>query len=186
MPDLQSELSKVIDQWEEPEMPTHTPAPNNPFQATVNVARTAFDAVLKNPGKSRRELTAMLVAQGFNKNSVTSLLIQMLRQGRIKEENGGVYSLVPEYIPLQTYAAFKNRLAREAAAAAKAESKAKRKYVRKNAAAKAAAYEAHENYNPTATAQVVPHKELSAEDWVNSLTLKQAKAVYEELKKVFG
>lgn len=175
MPDLQSELSKVIDKWEEPDMPTTTTTPCTPFQTTTNVARASFDVILKNPGITRKEMLARLPAQGYNRASVHSLMGQMKRQGRIKEENGGLYALVPEYVPLQSYLAFKNRIAKEAAKAV-VEAPPKRKYERK-----AQPVEAVES-----APKVVAPKEFNAEEHVNSLTLKQAKAVYEELKKVFG
>lgn len=176
MPDLQSELSKVIDKWEEPEMPTTTTTPGTPFKTTTNVARASFDAILKNPGITRKEMLTQLPAQGYNRTSVHSLMGQMKRQGRIKEENGGLYALVPEYVPLQSYLAFNNRLAKEAAAKAGVEAPPKRKYERK-----AQPVEAVES-----APKVVAPKEFNAEEHVNSLTLKQAKAVYDELKKVFG
>lgn len=186
MPDLRSELSKVINAWETPEVNTQ-PAPTSArklFSETTGTTRATFDYVRDNPGCTRIQVTDVLDAKGHKRNSVASLLVQMVRQGMVRESNGLMYVTQPEYTPL------KARLRK--AAPAKPEPKeipaAKRKYVRRNAAAKAAAYEAHENYNPTAfnhEPKVVAPPEFNAEDFVNGLTLKQAKAVYGELKKVF-
>lgn len=174
MPDLQTELSKVITQWEAPTVETTTPSHH--FQPTNNVSRATFNYVRDNPGLGRVQVVSDLILQGYKKASTTSLIAQMIKQGLLRETNGALFATQAEYAPI------KPRLVKAAQAV-----KPKRKYVRRNAAAKAAAYEAHENYNPTALDdRVVPHKEFSAEDWVDSLTLKQAKAVYEELKKVFG
>lgn len=180
MPDLQTELSKVITSWEAPEaaptQPTQPTQPaHRPFQITTNTSRATFDYIRDNPGIARARAMQDLVAKGYKKASVSSLIVQMLRQGMLRESNGAVFITQPAYTPI------KPRLVQAAKAP---EPKPKRKYVRRNAAAKIAAYEAHENYNPTAPA--APTKEFDAEEMVNSLTLKQAKAVYEELKKVFG
>jgi hypothetical protein len=173
MPDIQSELSKVISAWETPAAPA--PTGRKFFTATNNVTRATFDYVKAHPGLTRIDVANALDSQGYKKSSTTSILGQMLKQGLMRTEGGGLFTTQSQYTPLKTS---------KLAAVRKATAHPKRKYVRKNAAAKAAAYEAHENYNPTALGN--QPTEFNAEEFVNSLTLKQAKAVFEELKKVFG
>lgn len=176
MPDLQSELNKVINSWDNP---ATAPASRTYFfKPTNNVSRETFNIVRDNPGVSRVSAIKMLGARGFKERSVSSLFVQFVRQGQMRESNNGLYVTQAEYTPLKSYATIK----RKVAAAAAATPKPKRKYTRDpaKAAAKAAVYEEHENYNPTAAVT-----EFNAEDFVNGLTLKQAKAVYSELKKVF-
>lgn len=158
------------------------------FKTTNNVTRETFDFVRNNPGYSRTTAAEMLAAKGFKKASTSSLLGQMIKQGLLREKDGGVFANQTEYTPLKTSK-------RKQAAPAK-EAPAKRQYVKRNAAAKAAAYEAHENYNPYAfdavrnTARVASTNTLLAEEFdaqkfVDGMTFKQAKAVYDVLSKVF-
>lgn len=180
MPDLQSELSKVINEWSEPEVNTQTETHGrNTFPETNGSSRATSDYIRLNPGKTRLEVVTELVRQGYNRSTIYSLLVVMKRQGLVTDTNGRLTANYTEYTPVKTHAAW----VKAEAAKAKSERRAAKK------AAKTAAYEAHENYNPPATfeveARVVPSPEFDAEAFANSLTLKQARAVYEELKKVF-
>ncbi len=186
MPDLQSELSKVISNWEEPEVNT-TPAPTTrPFNfvETKGTSRAVFDYILSNPGQTRTEIYDGVAALGHSRPTVQTLVTQMLRQKRITETDSGITSNYNEYTPLKSWATWqrmeqkaKRADTTKAARAAKAAKDAAR------AAAKKAAAIA-----PTPEIKPAPPlpSDTEVEDFVNSLTLKQAKAVYEELKKVFG
>jgi hypothetical protein len=197
MPDLQSELSKVINEWDaEPADTPAAPGGLRPFAISNNATRATFNMVRDNPGITRVAAVRRLMDAGYKQNSVSSLYVQMIRQGMIRDSGSGMYVTQAEYTPLKyglrnppkPPKAPKVAKAVKAPAEPKAAPVAKRKYVRRNAAAKAAAYEAHENYNPTAVSaepKVVAPPEFNAEGFVNALTLKQAKAVYGELKKVF-
>lgn len=167
MPDIQSELSKVIQSWETPQVNTETTPNRSRFQTTTNVARATFELIYNNPGIARSDVVDQLTNRGFNRASVQSLLVQMKRQERIKDDNGRLTSLVSQYTPVQSHAAWKNRVAREQALQQKSKP-----------AAKAA---------PRVTAPAAPQivTEFDVEVFVNALTLKQAKAVYAELRKVF-
>lgn len=200
MPDLQSELNKVLNEWSEPEVNTQPatqaasekPA-RNAFAETTGTSRATSDYVRLNPGKTRLEIVNDLVSKGYSRSTVYSLLVQMKRQGLINDDDGRLTANYTEYTPVKTHATWKKieiKAGSRAARAAQREASKppKRKYTRRNAEAKAAAYEAHENYNPTAVVaepKVVAPPEFDAEAFVNGLTLKQAKAVYGELKKVF-
>lgn len=198
MPDLQSELSKVLTEWSEPEVkpePTAKPTPSDRpvFAETTGTSRATSDYIRLNPGTARVDVLKALTSQGHARATIYSLLVQMKRQGLINDDDGRLTANYTEYTPVKTHATWKKieikAGSRAARAAQRAEGKPpKRKYTRRNAEAKAAAYEAHENYNPTAVVaepKVVAPPEFDAEAFVNGLTLKQAKAVYGELKKVF-
>lgn len=165
MPDIQSELSKVITAWETPTAPA--PTGRKFFTTTNNVTRATFDYVKAHPGLTRIAVTDALQAQGYKKASTSSILGQMLKQGLLRTEGGGVFTTQSQYTPLK---ASKINAVRKAAA------QPKRKYVLKAKPVQAVPPEA------TVSAQ----NAFNAEEFVNSLTLKQAKAVFEELKKVFG
>lgn len=160
MPDLKSELTKVIASWEPPEVP----APPHRFQPSTNTSRATFDFVRDNPGIRRATALNRLIDLGHKKASVSSLLVQFIRQGQMRETNGVLFVTQPEYTPLKASTTMKNA------------KKPKRNYTRKVGAELPVTME-----EPKAAA--VP--EFNAEDFVNGLTLKQAKAVYSELKKVF-
>ena len=99
MPDLKSELNKVLNEWNTPEA---QPATKAYFSVTNNVTRITFDYVRDNPGKTRKEVAAALEVQGFKPSSVTSLLGQMLKQGLMRESAHLLYVTVNEYAPIKS------------------------------------------------------------------------------------
>lgn len=170
MPDLQTELNKVITSWDTPE-----PAPaktRHLFQPTTGVSRATFDYIKAHPGLSRAQITRDLMDHGHKKASVSSLVVQMIRQGTLREVNGGVFTARAEYTPI------KPRLVRAAQAALPT----KRKYTRK---AKPEVKPVVAAPVAVAPAPAVP-AEFDADEFVNGLTLKQAKAVYLKLQEFFG
>lgn len=166
MPDLKSELSKVINAWEAPAAPA-APTGRKFFTATNNVTRVTFEYVKAHPGLTRVDVANALEAQGYKKSSTSSILGQMLKQGLLRTEGGGVFTTQPQYTPLKTS---------KLAAVRKASVVPKRNFVRKEKPVQVAEPEA----------KVSVPSAFNAEEFVNALTLKQAKAVFEELKKVFG
>jgi hypothetical protein len=166
MPDIQSELSKVISAWETPAAPA-APTGRKFFTATNNVTRATFDYVKAHPGLTRVDVANALDSQGYKKSSTTSILGQMLKQGLMRTEGGGLFTTQSQYTPLKTS---------KLAAVRKATAHPKRNFVRKEQPVQVAQPEA----------KVSVSSAFNAEEFVNALTLKQAKAVFEELKKVFG
>lgn len=193
MPDLQSELSKVISTWSEPEVntaptpaPTRAPRAHN-FVETKGTSRAVFDYILSNPGQTRQEIYDGVAALGHSRPTVQTLVTQMIRQKRVTETDSGITSNYNEYTPLKAWATWlrmeqkaKRAENTKAARAAKAAKDAARAVAKK--AVKVAAVP---EVKATPIPAVVAAPEFNAETFVNSLTLKQAKAVYEELKKVF-
>jgi hypothetical protein len=111
MPDIQSELSKVLNEWDKPIEETNQPEKQmqtlrtHLFKTTNNVTRNTFNVVRDNPGITKKEAMAKLTAQGFNPASTTSILAQMVRQRLMREEGGGLHVNFSEYIPLKSGAA---------------------------------------------------------------------------------
>lgn len=174
MPDLQTELSKVISTWEQPEAPK--PTGKVLFQPTNNISRETFNYVRDNPGGTRVAAIRALVARGFRANSLSSLFVQFLKQGQMRESNGGLYTVGNEYQPLKGAAWMRKHLP---STKPTAKPDAPARVAAKRIVVKRLSVEA-----PEPPKAVVP-PEFNAEDFVNGLTLKQAKAVYSELKKVF-
>jgi hypothetical protein len=98
MPDLKSELNKVLNEWNTPEA---QPATKPYFTVSNNVCRITFDYVRDNPGKTRKEIAVALEKQGYKSSSVTSLLGQMAKQGLVRDSTGLLYVTTSAYTPLK-------------------------------------------------------------------------------------
>ena len=175
MPDLQSELSKVITTWEEPEAPA---APPQRFQPTTNTSRATFEYVRDNPGIRRSVAVHRLVAMGYKQSSVSSLVGQFIRQGQIRQTGEALFTLHSEYTPLKASATIK----RAAKVASKKEDYAARTAKRLETLAKKRTV--HEMKAEALAA--LPVDTFNPATYIDNLTLRQAKAVYDELKRIFG
>jgi hypothetical protein len=167
MPDIATALREALNEWEPP-APTPPPAPAKPyFTVTNNVCRTTFDYVRDNPGKTRVEVAKALEQQGFKPGSVSSLMGQMLKQGVMRESAHLLYVTTNEYTPLKSTKALK-------ALAAKPQAQ-QRKVVK---------------IVNTRTGEVVnPRPEISTwnvTDQLNSMSIVQARLMYDALRKIFG
>ena len=106
MPDMQSELSKVLNEWDKPieenNQPEKQVETTNLFRTTNNVTRATFNLVRDNAGIMRRDAVAKLETSGYKPTSTTSLLTQMMRQRLIRvEADGGMHANFSEYTPLK-------------------------------------------------------------------------------------
>lgn len=167
MPDLQSELSKVINEWEAPAPAQETKMPTHYFAPSNNVTRATFNYIRDNAGTTRVATIAALTKQGYKANSVSSIMTQMMRQGLVRETNGSVFAAQSEYTPL------KSGKARQSFPA--------KRVVRPRTAAPAA--------KPTPTkapTPAAPTTKLSAAQLLETLSIVQARELYDELKKIFG
>jgi len=157
MPDLKSELSKVLNEWNPTEPTTMT---KQPYQTiTNNVTRATFDCVAKNPGITRAALVAKLNGMGYKSGSSSSIVTQMLQNGNLRYQGDGLFTTQSEYSPLPRRTPIKRRV-RKAPPVAVPEIK------------------------PEAAPQI--NTAYDAETLLNSLSIKQARALYDELRKIFG
>jgi hypothetical protein len=133
------------------------------FATTNNVTRATFDFVQYNPGKTRIEIVRLLAEQGFAKGSTSSLLGQFIKQGQIAERNGYLFAQQAEYTPLKAS-------------------------LRKPAVVEAPAPKAEAKPKPKAKTEAAPQINAAwdAETLLNNLSIKQARALYDELRKIFG
>jgi len=112
MPDLRSELEKVINAWEHPEQtqPETQPEPQpepimttTPTQPTKSNAEKLFDCVKANPGWTSDRLCK---ATGVSFESGSSQLAQMVKRNLIRKEGGsygrsyggGFYAVLDRYM----------------------------------------------------------------------------------------
>ena len=102
MPDIQTEMQKILHAWEQPETTKETKE-TTMFTPTNNVTKATFNFVRDNSGCARTDAIRLLVQQGHKKSSVSSLIGQMLRQGHIwKDSDGLLRPNGKEYTPIKS------------------------------------------------------------------------------------
>lgn len=154
-------------------------------ETKTNVSRCVFEFVRDNPGYTVKQVVAALVARGFKENSVGSLVYQMMKVRLVvADANGKLTAVVQEYAPIQA-------------------SSQRRRKVKVKVNAKAAAAEAYERKYVeivnTRTGEVINPRPVgiaalpntSATGWtvesvIGGLNVRQAMAVYDELRQIFG
>lgn len=150
------------------------------FAPVNNVSRETFDYIKNNSGKTRKEIIDALQAKGFKSSSVSSLIGQFLRCDHITQTNNGTfYARINEYTPLPSTKA-QVALSRAKALVQKKQPAPKKivlvkpKVVQKSAGIAAL----------TPASEAVPTMDPKA--LLNTLSVVQARALYDELKKIFG
>lgn len=173
-----------------PVQPTPVPKPNW-FKPTNNVTRNTFDIVHDNPGITYRKAVDTLAAEGYNRNSVASILGVMIRQRTIsRDKDMRMTTLVKEYVAPK--AAFYRATPK---AAPKATPKAKAAPVQKKQ--EAAAGIASLSTSPAPRVVPTPAQPvaqplapvptlLTAKQVLETLSIKEAHMLYRELQTMFG
>jgi hypothetical protein len=108
MPDLKSELSKVLQSWDEP-TPTKPTEPtmtltqaDHDKRVTNNISKITFNYVRDNPNINREKAVADLTALGFKKESVSSLISQMVRNRMMAlGDHNTLTTTIKEYEPIK-------------------------------------------------------------------------------------
>lgn len=108
MPDLQTELFKVIKVWDDNAAPqaqatqTHTQSQpqEKQMEEPKSVSEQVFEYVKAHPGFSPNTYAAHLIGT-FKYNTVRTLINQMVRLGTMtKDENGRVCTAADRYMPI--------------------------------------------------------------------------------------
>lgn len=174
MPDIKSELSKVLNQWDKHEETIRNPKENamqrqHNFQPTNNVSRETFDYVCTHAGQKNKQIISAMKARGFNASSVGSLLTQMVRVKSIRrDQNGAYFPLTNEYVPI------------------KAAPKKKKDVAQEPPSAGIAALNADTTQKAKTKTSIVLNRGWTPEKAIENLNVIQARALYDELKKIFG
>jgi hypothetical protein len=171
MPDIKTALEKALNEWEPEPMPETTPTKPY-FTVTNNVTRITFEYVRDNPGKTRKEVSVALEAQGYKTGSVTSLLGQMIKQGVMRESAHLLYTTTNEYAPLKSSKKLKDMQAKNQA-------NPERKKVVLISKRTGAIVGAAPKVEPTP-----PAKEWSPNDVIDKLTVHQAIALFKALRNI--
>jgi transcriptional/translational regulatory protein YebC/TACO1 len=167
MPDIKTALSTALSSWEQDDqkIQQEKKVPRHMFTPTNNVTIETFNFVRDNPLRTSGEIANALQARGFNKGSVGSLLTQFTKQGQfVRDDNGRYKTVIREYTPLKSTKKFR------------AENKRVNKIVSKPKSDGIAAL----------APQVTATSQWDADTIINNIGLKQARALYDELKKLFG
>lgn len=183
MPDLKTEMSKVLNAWEQDETDTLArPMVARPdgkvvFGVTNNVSRETFNFVKNNPAQTHLTVTEALGKRGFKKTSVASLLTQFVKQGLISRDADGTYCAeADEYSPLKST----KKLRAEGKLKTKPKTKAKVVKVPRSAGI-AALKVVPTTINTSSVATA-----WDAETVINNIGLKQAHKLFLELQTYFG
>ena len=103
-------VKKTIEAWDnhedqirKPQQEKQMEQPQYNFKVGNNVMRETFNLVKRNPNLPAKQYIDMLVATGFKKGSVTSVLYQLIRVGQIhrNENNGALIAAQAEYTPIK-------------------------------------------------------------------------------------
>lgn len=172
--------------------PSSTAEVKKDGRVTNNVSRTTFEYIRDNPGLTIEQVTSRLVAQGFKENSVSSLCYQMIKVRLVvADANGKLTSVVQQYAPIQTTK--RRRKVKAVKAPTPTPAKPERKQVtlvntRTGEVLNpkpAAGIAALPNQAATTASYATP-AEWTVDSVIGSLNVRQAMAVYAELRKIFG
>lgn len=165
MNDIKQALAAAIErakgEWSEaPAKPAD--AKRELFRVTNNVTHRTFDAIRDNPGMTGEQAMRMLEGEGFKRTSVSSLITQFVRSGTMhRDSEGKLHVTSSKYKPPKRF--------------------------KKPAKVKGTAFPlTPQTTRTTSLVQVVGPIQRTADDILNTLTLREARAVFDELKKVFG
>jgi hypothetical protein len=140
-------------------MTTATHAPTG-HPISTNSTRKVFDAVRDNPGLARKDVIHLVDGKGVPRNSSTSLITQLVARGNIRVSNGLLYATQSVYTPLKRTTPTTRK--------------------RKPAVVEVSGPVAE----PTPAVQI--NSAWDAETLLNNLSIKQARALYDELRTIFG
>lgn len=146
------------------------------FTVTNNVSRVTFEYVRDNPGLRNGEICDALSARGYKRGSVSSLLGQMVLAGLLRRDTERkIWAVKAEYEPINLTSLLKRRKANKLRPPV-AQTRAMKNYLPKQ--------EAKEE------PQVVTLQEVkicnSVEELLNTLTVAQARELFDRLKKMFA
>jgi hypothetical protein len=175
---LEAALKKTADAWAEANQPQQEKAmesteENNDGRTKSNVSRATFCFIRDNPGMTPDQATKILIDQGFKATSVSSLIGQMIRVRLVMlDDQGRMSAVVKEYIPLKSV-----RKSKTSKPVEQKLKQAKQVSTEEAPAPKAGL--------PAAVTCTTP-PEWTVESVIGSLNVRQAMAVYAELRGIFG
>ena len=169
MADIKTALSGILSEWEldnkqqEKQVQKASYVPH--FKVTNNVTRATFDFVKNNPHQSCKTICAALEKDGYKPSSIGSLLTQFVKNGLCRRDaNSNFEAIANEYTPIKV---------RKQLKAAQVIQKAK-----------VTRGEGIAALSPQPTYVTVA--EWNVQAVLDNMSIMQARAVYDALKKIFG
>lgn len=147
------------------------------FNVTNNVSRATFEYVRDNPHKHHRNIILDMAAKGFKESSVSALLSQFRRCGTVVRSDDGKYTATTNQYATPTTAKLRQ-------AAAKAAPKP-----RSTMPLPPPTLPESKPHPAAGLAALKPQPAVitnEVEHILNTLPIKQARALYDELHKIFG
>ncbi len=168
-------LSATLEEWGDDEdapapaavTPTKEPITMTQQTSTLSVSEGTFNFVRNNPNNTARYVVESLFAlYGYNTASTTSLISQMVKQGRVGRENGVLVALYETYSPIK---------------ASKQAVKVEHKQVK-------IVVNGQDNTAPAGGIATLakPPVAHSISNLLDNISVNEARALYLELKKLFG
>lgn len=110
MPDIQTEMQKILQAWEQPETTQQPPKDTPMFTKTIGVSEATFNIVRDQPGNTKAEYIRQLERKGFKKSSTSSILSQMVKQGKVWADSSGLMRPnQAEYTPIKAASSFNKK-----------------------------------------------------------------------------
>jgi len=155
---------------------TITTKQSHRFQEKNGVTRATFEFVRDNPGMQAKDIVEALLKRGYKTNSTDSLIYQMVRVGMMtRDVHGGFHAVGSEY---KTYSLAKKIKSAKAA-------KAGKKPTKKSAGIAALTVDTGANQEAQAPVSIVLTRNWTAEGVANTLTVVQARQLFDLLKEIF-
>ena len=169
MADIKTALSGILSEWELDNKQQEKQLKHIPhFKVTNNVTRATFDFVKNNPHQSCKTICAALEKDGYKPSSIGSLLTQFVKNGLcVRDANSNYTAIAHEYTPIKVRKQLKAKQAKQVIEKAKA--------TRGQGIAA---------LSPQPTPKAIPKTDIQS--ILNGLSILQARALYDELKKIFG
>ena len=163
---------------------THVAPGKIRFAPTVGVTEAVFNHVRDNPGQSRDQVIKNLVANKFKKSSVSSLLGQFIRTDYfVQDASGGLRVAFNEYKPLPSTKAQIRYFHAKKAALNRRAPKTITLVTKKSKAIKAPKAQ---DAGIAALPLPLPVNKFEPGALIDSLSVMQARELYDMLKKIFG
>lgn len=166
MPDIKTALTGILSEWELDNQQQEKQVKHIPhFKVTNNVTRATFDYVKNNPRQSCKTICKALEKQGYKPASVGSLLTQFVKNGLCaRDANNNYTTIANEYSPVKASKRLKTNQVIEKAKTTRGQGIAA--------------------LSPQSTPKAIPKTDIQS--ILNGLSILQARALYDELKKIFG
>jgi len=166
MPDIKTALTGILSEWELDNQQQEKQVKHIPhFKVTNNVTRATFDYVKNNPRQSCKTICKALEKQGYKSASVGSLLTQFVKNGLCaRDANNNYTTIANEYSPVKASKRLKTNQVIEKAKTTRGQGIAA--------------------LSPQSTPKAIPKTDIQS--ILNGLSILQARALYDELKKIFG